>query len=243
MTREEAKRILLLYRPGQAGDEDPEFVQALALAAQDAELGRWFDEHRRFQEAMRARLKQIEPPPALREALLAQDKVVRIPSWKLNPAWLAAAAAIVLFIGLVSFWPASQPPDRFADYQAMMVSKATLQYGMEFRTHDKDKLRKLIASKGAPADYTLTRGLEKLPLTGGGSLQWRSNPVSMVCFDRGSNNMVFLFVMKTAAVKDPPPEQPRLRKVSSLMTASWTRGDNTYVLAGTDEPGFPREFF
>jgi hypothetical protein len=243
MNREEAKQILLLYRPGHPTAEDPEFSEALALANRDAELGCWFEEHRRFQETVRAKLRQIEPPPSLREALLPGPKVIRLPSWNLNPFWLAAAAAVVLIFALVRFWPGPHPPDRFADYQAMMVSKATLQYGMDFRTHDDRELRRLIAGKGAPADYALTPGLEKLPLTGGSSLHWRNNPVAMVCFNRGSNNMVFLFVMKASAIKDPPPQQPLVTKVSSLMTASWTRGDTTYVLAGPNEPGFARDYF
>jgi len=192
---------------------------------------------------MRTKLREIEPPAHLKEALLAEHKIIRLPVWRQSYAWLAAAAAIILLVGLVRFWPKASPPDRFEDYQAMMVSKATLQYGMEFKTNDKTQLRQLIAAGGGPADYVLAPGLEKLPLTGGGSLRWRSNPVAMVCFQRSTNAMLFLFVMKSSAVKDPPPEQPRLARLSSLITASWTRGDNTYVLAGAEELDFDKKYF
>ena len=103
-------------------------------------------------------------------------------------------------------------------------------------------LRQKIAGKGGPADYQLTKGLEKLTLTGGAVMPWRDNPVAMVCFDRGDKQMLFLFVMKKAAVKDPPPQQPRLAKVNQLITASWTRGEDTYLLAGPDEPDFARKY-
>jgi hypothetical protein len=99
-----------------------------------------------------------------------------------------------------------------------------------------------MASRGAPADYDLTRGLGRLQLTGGGRLTWRSHPVAMVCFDRGDKQMLFLFVMKRSAVKDPPPETPQLAKVRVLLTASWTRGDNTYVLAGPEEADFAKKY-
>ncbi len=243
MNREEAKQVLLLYRPGPSANNDPEFADALELARRDPELGEWFEEHRQFQETIKAKLCQLEPPNSLRQALLSQHKVVHLPAWRFKPVWLAAAAAVILLVALVRFWPTSMLPNRFDDYRAMMVSRATLQYGMEFRTKDQNALRQLIRAKGAPADYQLTPGLEKLPLTGGGSLHWRSNPVAMVCFDRGTNDMLFLFVLKTDAVKDPPPEQPRLAKVNSMMTVSWTRGDKTYVLAGPEEADFARKYF
>jgi len=242
VNREQAKEVLLLYRAGQDPDSDPEMAQAMTLAARDPELRDWFEEHQRFQQTVRSELRQIRPPAGGKEVLLAEQKVVRVP-FHLNSAWLAAAAGMVLLLCLVRFWPTSRPPDHFADFQAMMVSKATLQYGMDFRTHDNLELRHLISTTGAPADYALTRGLEKLPLTGGGSLRWRSNPVAMVCFDCGASNMVFLFVMKTDAVKDPPSEKPELKRVSSLMTANWTSGDKTYVLAGPDDDNFMQRYF
>jgi hypothetical protein len=33
--------------------------------------------------------------------------------------------------------------------------------------------------------------------------------------------------------QEPAPETPRLSKVSQILTASWTRGDNTYVLGNS----------
>jgi hypothetical protein len=88
----------------------------------------------------------------------------------------------------------------------------------------------------------MTQGLERLQLTGGGRLTWRSNPVAMVCFDRGDKQMLFLFVMKRSAVKDPPPETPQLARVNQMVTASWSRGDNTYVLAGPEEADFLKKY-
>jgi hypothetical protein len=54
--------------------------------------------------------------------------------------------------------------------------------------------------------------------------------------------MLLLFVMKRSAVKDPPPETPQLAKVHQMVTASWTSGDNSYVLAGPEEAGFIQKY-
>jgi hypothetical protein len=113
---------------------------------------------------------------------------------------------------------------------------------MDWQTGDMRELREKIAAKGGPADYELTKGIAKLKLTGGAVMPWRNNPVTMVCFDRGDKQMLFLFVMKRTAVKDPPPKSPQLAKVNDLLTASWTSGDETYLLAGPQEPEFAQKY-
>jgi hypothetical protein len=123
-----------------------------------------------------------------------------------------------------------------------MVSEAQREYSMDLVTNDMRQVRQFMARHDAPADYDLPRGLERLQLTGGGRLTWRSHPVAMVCFDRGDKQMLFLFVMKRSAVKDPPPAAPRVSEVSQMLTVSWTRGDNTYVLAGPEEADFVRKY-
>ena len=242
MTLGQAKEILLLYRPGTADAEDPQIVAAVELARRDPGLARWFERHCAFQEAMRAKLRQIEVPAHLKAALLAQQNIIRPPIWWQRPVWLAAAAAVVLFLGLAAIWLKPANPDGFANFQARMVSTALRVYRMDLVTNDMRQLRQFIAGKGAPSEYQLTKGLETLQLTGGGCLQWRSHPVAMVCFNRGDDQMLFLFVMKRSALKDPPAETPQVSKVTELQTVSWTRGEYTYVLAGPEEPQFLRKY-
>ena len=113
---------------------------------------------------------------------------------------------------------------------------------MDIVTNDMRAVRRFLEERGAPSEYELTEGLEKLTLTGAGLLEWRSNPVAMVCFDRGDNQMLFLFVMNKAAVKDSPPAAPQVEQVNKLLTVSWTRDDYTYVLAGPEEPDFEKKY-
>jgi hypothetical protein len=247
MNQTEAKEILLLYRAGIDEADDPRLVEALALAQDDPELGRWFEEHRAFQRVMRAKFQQIKVPAHLRTALLAQmqrqRKIIQPAPWWRQPAWLAAAAAVFLVFGFALWWLRPSIPDRFANYQARMVSGALRAYQMDIETNDMQAVRQTLAAHGAPADYTISKGLEQLKLTGGGALHWRNNPVSMVCFDRGGKKMLFLFVMDRAAVKDPPPLKPQTAMIRGLFTASWTQGDKTYLLAGPEEPDFLQKYF
>ncbi len=238
MTSAEAKQILLLCRPGTSDLHDPEAAQALELAREDADLGRWYEEHCTFQTAMRRKLRQIEAPADLKARILAQRKIVPLPVWWRSPRWLAAAAAVVLFAGVLAVVIRPHAPDRFANFQARMVGAALREYAMDLKTNDMRQVRQFLATKGAPADYVVPQGLERLPLTGGGFLRWRNHPVSMVCFDRGGGQMLYLFVLDRSAVQDPPPATPQLADLPKLQVASWTRDGRTYLLAGPKEPDF-----
>jgi len=242
MNSHEAKASLLLYRPGTRDADDPEIVEAMDVARRDPELGQWFNQHQEFQSAMQAKLRQVEVPEHLKAALLARPRIIRQPAWWQQPAWIAAAAAIVLLLTLLPNWRRPAVPDRFHNFQETMVSKALLQYRMDLETNDMSQLRQFVAAKGAPADYLVPEGLGKLKLTGGAGLTWRTNPATMVCFERGDKQMVFLFVIKRSAVPDPPPENPKVLRISEYLTVSWTRDDKVYLLAGPEEAGFADKY-
>ena len=233
----------MLYRPGTADAEDPEIIEAMAVARRDPELARWFERHVAFQSAMRAGFQQIAVPDHLKVELLTGLKIIRPSVWWQRPVWLAAAAVVVLALGLAALWLRPAVPDRFVNFQEMMVSKAeNVAYAMDWPTNDMSALRTALATRGAPANYDVPKGLARLQLTGGAALTWRANPVSMVCFNRGDNQMVFLFVMKRSALKDPPPERPLVVKISAMTTVSWTKGDEAYVLAGPEEANFLQKY-
>lgn len=245
MTIPDAKKILQLYRPGCNNANDRQMDEALKLARHDADLGNWLEQHSRFQIALREKFLEIPAPANLKERILAQPKIIRpLPFWR-NSVSLRMAASIVLLIGLglgALLWNKSRVPDRFADYQSRMVRSALREYQMDLVTNDLQEVRQWMASRGAPADFSLPKGLAQLQLSGGGVLRWRNHPVSMICFNRGDNEMLFLFVMNRSAIEDPPSEKAELEKISKLAAASWTDGDKTYLLAGPEEANFLQKY-
>lgn len=102
MTIEEAKFILSAYRPNGSDAGLPAFGDALRMAAGDPGLEAWFTRSRAYDEAVARKLRQIVPPPGLREAILAGARASdaqrsRAPGM----AWiagLAAAAALVIVV-------------------------------------------------------------------------------------------------------------------------------------------------
>ncbi len=242
MNVREAREILLLYRPETDDGMDPQVAKALDMASQDPELAGWLKEHCEFQRTMRSKFRQIQAPAPRRIQLIVQPTQRTFGLMWRAPAWIAAAALVIVLAVFGALRLAPRAPDRFADFQERMVSTALREYRMDLLTGDMRAMRQYLAGQGAPADYDLTPGLERLQLTGGGRLAWRSRPVSMVCFNRGDNQMLFLFIVNRANLKDPPAETPQVSQSHDLVTASWSRGDKTYVLAGPQEPGFVQKY-
>jgi hypothetical protein len=229
MNAAEAKRVLLLHRPGM--DTEAAVREAMALANQDSELASWHLNHSAVQAAVRGKFRSIPVPEGLQERILAGQKIVRPPFWRRQGAWLAAAACFLVLSMLAALLMPPRTPDRFADFRARVVRSAIREYRMEVETADAAKVREHMRRSGAPADYTLTPGLEKLALRGGGLLRWRGHPVSMICFDRGDHEMIFLFVLDGSALKDAPSRPDAWAATGKLSTVSWRKDGKVYVLA------------
>ena len=237
MTVQQAKEILLLYRPGRGDDADPEVAQALELAQRDPELQAWFQEHCAFNEALSKKFADLPVPRTLKGDILLGPRVVRGPAqWWSRRVALAAAACFVLFAVIGAMLWTSKPRNDFADFRARMVGSVLREYRMELFTNDMAEVRAYLARKGAPADYSVPSGLEATSLTGAGVLSWHAEPVAMVCFDRGKKDMVFMFVSRKGKMNNVTVSGPQLTSELELATASWTAGDKVYLLAASGTP-------
>jgi hypothetical protein len=92
MTTTEAKQRLLLYR-GPVDDADPQFQEALAFARRDPQLGEWLREQADCYNAIRSRLRGIEPPLGLSEKIVRR-RPIPLPSDWLRIVQIAAAILI-----------------------------------------------------------------------------------------------------------------------------------------------------
>ena len=245
MTSQLAKEILLRYRPGTTDVNDPEVAEALDQVERDPELRRWFDQQQTFHGTIRDQFRQLPVPPGLKEDILAGYRPAVIPvGWK-PPAFqvFAAAAVVVLLMGVAFFWSRPLEDRSFAAYQSRVVRNAQRGYVMDITTTNLGEIRQYLAAQGAHADYVLPAPLEKLPGDGGAVLRWHNKTVSMVCFDMGDQNDLFLFVASRSDVPDAPSSsKPQFTQIGKLTAASWSAGDRTYVLAGPGDEQFVRKY-
>ncbi|HVU08171.1 MAG TPA: hypothetical protein VHG89_06485 [Verrucomicrobiae bacterium] len=238
MTRDEAKNILLLYRPGTADAQDAEIAAALALVKQDAELSRWLEQHCARQEMLRSKFQQISAPAGLKEQITSERAVQEQKVFHHRALVFTTAAVMAILIGLFIFFR-QQPPsdDTFANYRSRMVSTALRGYSMDFESADLKQIRDYLAQQKAPADYDLPAGLQKIAASGCAVEDWQSAKVSMICFQTGKplssgeKSDLWLFVVDRASIKNLQLENsPQFIKVNKLTTATWTRGDKLYLL-------------
>ena len=169
MTRDDAKRILLIYRPGGQDDPDPAMADALAQVRQDPELRDWFNAHLAFQNAVRESMRALPVPPGLKEEILGQ-RIKIVPLWR-RSEWIQVAACLVLtgiIAGLSVRWFTREPEEQTLEvFRSRMVGFALRVYRMDIETNDLAQVRQFLRSQGAPADYALTPGLQATPVKGG----------------------------------------------------------------------------
>jgi hypothetical protein len=232
VNKEEAKRILLAYRPGSPDRADPEVAEALEVAGEDPDLQKWVQDQAAFHRRVSQELRRLPIPRDLREKILTQGRVV-VPVWR-RPEWLLLAACVVISLFLAAFWFRAPAEDEtFASFQARMVSFAVREYRMDIETNNLAAVQQLLASSHAPTQFALTPSLQKTPVKGGAALSWQGHPVAMVCFSLSKKETAYLFVMARSALpqRDGPGSQPLLQEIRTLQTASWSRDGQVYLIA------------
>ena len=253
MNRAEAKLILEVSRPGDEAAADPQLAAALALARADTELGAWLARERAWDAALRRELRTVPVPADLKASLLAGAKVVPLPVGESRPsfsAWLtplvwAMAAAVILFLGLVSYRSlhAAGSNHQLADFARDMIAASPADsHHVDMENADFTKVKTWLTVHHALADISLPPAIAQAPgLMGCRVLSWHGQPVSMLCFMMSGSHHVDLFVTPAASIADAPaPGQPVYASVNQNATAGWRVGDNVYVLAGPVPEDFLR---
>jgi len=245
MNRDEAKQILLLYRPGRPDSDDPQMTDALALVGQDAELRVWFEQYLAQQSALRIKFQQVMPPPGLREQIVSEHRAaVRARSTRQLLVMAVLAGVFLLAAGVWWVPRHVRSEDDLAIYRNRMVRVALTGYAMDLATNDMGQIRTYLAQRQAPSDYVLPAGLQTATVTGCAVETWLDRKVTMVCFRTGqplapgAQNDLWLFVVERSALKHPlDPKAPELARVRRLATATWADGQRIYLLgvAGNEQ--------
>lgn len=244
MDNEQSKLILSTYRPGGEDASDPFFAEALEQVRRDPDLGRWFAEERRFDEAMHSAMESMRPPSGLRDQLLVNRRVVRLHQrpglmarLRSRPAlWMALAASVIVLLG-ISFL--MQSPDRTPLTAAQFVDevfdlKQSGKISLGKMGGGTEELRAWLAQRGSPADFTVPAKLEALGGMGCQTYTINGHKVSLVCFMLDKDRIVHFFVMDSSGLDHPPGAAPSFIQRDDLTAATWSKAGRTYVLTGKD---------
>lgn len=253
MNSQEAKEILLLYRPA-VDREEAEFAEALALARTDPELAAWFQQHCAFQNAAGVAFKQIPVPEGLKEQILSERKSHLTLSSRRGALVAACSLAVIAVASYFTYRtlvPASPPRDySFNNFRDGMMSKVIRYPKMDLLTNDLQAIRQNLNEHGQN-NLVFTQPLNHTEGTGCATFDWNDKPVAMICFNSGKNGRpkspdLFLFIADRKSIENPPPATPviaRAHGVKNLICGSWTSGDKVYVLGALGDEQFLKQYF
>ena len=181
----QAKEILLLYREGIDRADDPEVIEALALAQREPELARWFEGQRFVHTKLRAAFGQIATPEGLKEQIVSERRAHTGLSIKRRVALAVTAVAAVVLLApvLISQFRPEGENKNFSGFQIRMASMVLRAYPrMDLETSDLAQIHQYLSQHGR-GEYVLPHTLDEAAGTGCKVLGWQSHPVSMICFN------------------------------------------------------------
>ena len=204
MNSDAAREILSAYRSEDRDGADPIFREALSQLENDAELKRWFEEQTGLDRSIRQKLAAIEPPADLQAKILAgiRGEKVRRSTFALPPAWLAAAACLVLG-GLGLFYSAHRGgPDRFQEFKTDALAMVSAQGGpqLDLETPDLSETQTFLREHKAPYYEALPSRLKSMETAGCRAFVWKDYPASLTCFLLPDGQFLHLVVINKAAM-------------------------------------------
>jgi hypothetical protein len=241
MDRDQAKEILLRYRPGRDDGTDSQVAEALILVGRDPELARWFERQQRADAAIRARLRETRVPDDLKQRILAEQKIVRVDfGWRKR--MVLAAAAAVLLTGLISGWIYWREVTGWSAYRVDMVRYVSSSYNMYIKANNFDELRQVLAQRQWPTDFVGPDHLQTVTVLGGGALQWKGRKVALACMKQNNRNLWLFVIDKAGLPNAPDAETPRLKVIDDMPTAAWSQGGNAYLLTARADEAFLKNY-
>jgi hypothetical protein len=242
MTKEEAKKILAAYRPGDQDRLESDFAEALQEAKRDAELARWFAEEREFDRAVAAHLESVPVPFGLKTRIMTN----MAPRSSRKSRWVAAvataAAALFLLGWLISVSRGSgQRSGSVSDYEQEMMSFVKLPPPLEFESLEIGPIRQWIAERKAPL-AEIPPGIAAVETMGCRILSFRGHPVTLICFCHGQTVAHLLMVDRAALPALKPQEPPVLTSQGDWTVATWADQRHVYMVAVHDQPAAARRY-
>lgn len=232
MSNDEAKFLLSAYRPSGRDAADPALAAALEQAKCDPALGEWFARQQAHDRAMTAKLREIAPPAALRDAILAgaragNQRPTARSRWR-APVWLAAAAAVAMLLSFGAWW-------RFAPVHGASLPDFALNFvdrgfTLQKRGPDVAALKTWLAEQHGPLPEAIPAKFAELRALGCRLLNYEGHDVSLVCFERGGKEFHVFVARRSDLPSVEENATPRFIDRGKLVAATWSDAKSHYVV-------------
>lgn len=249
MTNKDASFLLGACRPNGADANDLEFAEALVQAERDPTLKTWFDDQRRTDSAIAARLKSVPVPADLRSRILTGGRLSqpgRPRPWFSTRHFWAIAATIAVFVGLASWYtgtrigtgassqiaatarPVSEWQDQaMATLTQLVAGKAAF----DAQSPKIADLQQWLHANGSPVASTLPGSVQQMASLGCKIISWNGHPASLICFHGPNGELVHLAMVDRTAIANPPPEgHPIYGERNGWRMACWSQDGMAMML-------------
>ena len=208
MKNQDAQFILSGYRPGGQDASDPLFAEPLEQAKRDPVLGKWLAEQQAHAAAISEKLKEVEPTPHLRQAVLAGSQLAQ-PTPRVrrySPALVGIAAAVALLLaGIATVMPAKTPVDVERPAAFAIKDAQTVPHGRALGSAAND-LKGLLELDGVCLATGLHFDFETLRTTGCRTLTSDGHEMVELCFRR-NGDFYHLYIVKRADFANLKPKR------------------------------------
>ena len=147
---------------------------------------------------------------------------------------IGTAAALVLLVGSFGLLLRSVEPLAGWQLAALEVipGLSSGQIPFDEQSNDLGELQDWLKEAKAPNATTLPLGLSRLGAVGCKTLSWDNQLVSIICFGGGKAGLVHLVIVDRQGPRNAPRlNAPRWIERGAWLTATWSSGDQTYMLA------------
>lgn len=234
MDKQQARFILQSSRPEGCDADDPRFTEAWQVVESDPELAARLAGERALDLAISASLQDVPVPAIFPARLLAGLEALAAARRRRRVLTFALAASVMLLLSITgAAFVRGRAAVSFSNYRQEMVGRLDGRLQLTFASDRPVELQQWLETRRAVSGAVIPAGLQSLPGIGCRTWTWNGRPAGLICFLVNGREAVHLFVVSRAAVpRAPHGESPEFGQVGNWQTASWTRGDNVYVLAG-----------
>lgn len=236
MNDNEAKFILRAFQPDGSDAQDPRFADALAQAEKSPALREWLKREKSFDLAVAAKLREVQPPAGLRDAIFAGGRVSQRPQMRRkNFAWLAIAASIAIILA-VSLQLRHRGPSAhdFAEFALTELATAGDQHG---GGPEQVRLQALLASSTLPLPGNAKLDLAELRRAGCHTVAFAGHEVFEICFARDGKMFHLYAVNSKDFAGGGVNARSQILAKGRFAATVWKDNQFTYALvtdAGTD---------
>lgn len=244
MNSQQAKQVLVGYRPGIDDTSDPRIAEALRQLERDPELALWYEQLQRADDIIRRRLREMSVPADLKQRILAEQKIVRPNFVRRKPLLITAAAAAIIVLSVVSLWFFQRSASNgLKAYRADMVRYVSSSYSSTFvKATSFDELRQILASRNWPSDFVVPDRLKSVTVIGGSAVEWKGHKVALACMKEGRRGLWLFTIEKVALPDAPKTESPQIQEIESMPTAAWSQDGKSYLLTVQGDESLLKKF-